>query len=1260
MPRSLNITTLSIMKRLEFLFSIVLLCLASIDSSLAQCPTLPYCTFDYSIGNDGFTVHFDGEVGCGNNLTISWNFGDGGVLTGNADPVHVYPEDGVYVVKMTVSLPAPNASCTYTHEETITIAGGSPTSLWLDFEGPSLVADCQQVVFSANTVGGVPPYTYTWSMGDDYCSPNCALGNCSDPSEFTTSNPDVHASYHTLQNSSIDNVCVTVTDAMGSTDYDCIQVKVKPFVHLPEIKVVAEKSCGGDYYGLGTQILFTPDIDPISAFEYPTDYYWDFGDGNTYVDNFDGGGYAIHHYTYNSNITYPKKYTVKLTITDPYGSMQATKDIWVCNPNGPGGGGGNNDCKLVIESNPDAKTVTMDYVYGPGTQSSSEVFSLANEPHLCFPLPVKYKWTLKMTDCGMNTILNQVTTVCGLNTGPGFLLDLPSACWQQLTNDKKPWGCVSLQVNRVDNNNNNCADGCLYAYNPCIAYVLPDELDVSEIEVSGSCRTFDLTAHITGGGWKLNQTYPYKDYLWKAYDVKNPDQEIDILQDINQGVKDKKRVNVDHPYFDSFGPDQQLEFIVQLTVTDYANNTVESKRLISLNPFRLHLKPGYTRCPGVTSQFSDKPLATGGSDGPYTFTWSPASLSGENPSFTAPQSGQATYSVTVTDGPGCSLSKTTTVSVSPLAFSLVPVVGTCSSGTGQSIGPNSSNLGGSGSYTYQWSPVTYLSNPNIRNPFVQNMPAGQSQVYTLTVTDQFGGCTLSRSTTVFSYVNNLFVNIPNDNTVCYGTAVTLTADGLVDPKTTFSWTTNNPHVPLPLPNSPTLPLSELINSYPGTYNYKVRLKNNATGCYVEDDINFTVKDNWTHKGYQSIVKTAIAGTSVSVWQPYSDNRILSGVDVTSSLANVSTTWAPLPVTDIENNSGNIHALIPKNAKFIPTVQNPFTVMKVTDNKPGGCTKEFKSIRYIIIDAKPDMWISADKPSICVNGKMCFDIVFDLHLSNYETSLLPQSVKVHYKFGPPSPNTGGQSPKEGDIELKLVNHLGLYKATLCESNYFQEPTLGHPYQPYKLEVNLVNSSITFDLYDIDYSGSPIWIKVFEPANKPALTTCIPSGYFSSIDLGQNLCTLYTGYQRQLVSGSYIELHPEGGVDIYAVDPGTGHHLYINDCIDPQAMPPGEDRNAIESGFDEATQGIMLDVYPNPFTGKVNIRYAVEGDKRVNATLNLLDFTGRLVEVIRKENESAPGYYEIEHDGGSLPPGVYLYQLIIEDKGQITKKAVKIGF
>ena len=1230
-----------------------------------QCCPL-YADFKWTINGDGYTATFTNES-AGESISSAWTFGDGATSTAE-NPVHTYPGDGDYVVRLKVT---DACNVQITKEKVIHIVGGSPTSLWLSFEGPTLVANCQKVIFSANTVGGVPPYVYTWSMGDDYCAPDCALGNCSGPNEFTTSDPTIEASFTTLDDYSFNNVCVTVTDANGSTDEGCIPVKVKSLVYLPEINVIAEKSCGGDYYGLGTQVLFTPDIDPLNAFEYPTDYFWDYGDGSTYLDNFDGGGYGIHTYTYQSGVTYPKKYTVKLTITDPYGSMQVTKDIWVCDPNNSGG---NNNCALAIQSSPDAKTVSMDYSNSGGVKT----FYLVNEPPFqCFPTPVQYKWTLNMTNCGLaNPIINQATHVLGLYIGPSFELNLPSTWWNEITGGLKPWGCVSLQVNRVDNNNNGCSDGCPYAFNPCIAYVKPDELIISDVEVSGSCQDFELTAQVSGGGWKLDEPYLYKEYSWKAFDSKNPDQEIDILDDVfsppgsNNLVKNKKKVDLDHPYFEQFGPTQVPEFMLRLTVTDFANNIVESNKLVQIDPFRLHLKENYNRCPGVASTFSDQPLVTGGSGGPYTYSWWPVSpMHPENPVFTAPQSGQATYSVTVTDDHGCSLSQTTTITATPLLpLNLLPFDRTCASGPGKAIGPNTSNLGGSGSYTYQWSPTTYLSNPNVRNPLVQNMPAGQSQVYTLTITDKFGGCTVSGTTTVISYFNNLFVDIAGPTSVCYGKAITLEAQGLVDPKTSFSWTTTNPHIPLPLPTSSVLNLSELTNSYPGTYNYKVRLTNNGTGCFVEDDVNVVVGNNWEHKGYVSTIKTAIAGSSVPVWQAYSDNRITSGVDVTSSLASVTSTWAPLPVTDIENNGGNIHALIPKNAKFIPTVQNPFTVMTVTDNQTT-CTNDYKSIRYLIVDAKPDIWVSTDKPSICTGDEVCFNIVFDLHLSNYATSLLPPTVKAHYTFKPPFPNTGNQPQKTGDIELHLVNQLGLYKATLCESDYFQYEALeGGSHRPYFFGVSVSSNTITFDLYDIEDSASSIWINVRQSASWPALSTCtFPSGYFYTIDLGLNPCqygtTMYSGYIRQLVAGKYIELHPDAGIEIYAISPaGEGHHLFINECITPQFAPPvSEESNSLVAPNNPgAVEGVMLDVYPNPFSGRVNIRYNVEGDNNVNATLNLLDFTGKLIQVIRKENEISPGYYEMEYDGGSLPPGVYLYQLIIEDKGQITKKAVKIGF
>jgi hypothetical protein len=67
-------------------------------------------------------------------------------------------------------------------------------------------------------------------------------------------------------------------------------------------------------YGRGnSDIIFLPDINPLSAFEYPTNYHWDFDDGSTSLDNVDGGGFAMHRYVLESGGSYPRANASKLS-----------------------------------------------------------------------------------------------------------------------------------------------------------------------------------------------------------------------------------------------------------------------------------------------------------------------------------------------------------------------------------------------------------------------------------------------------------------------------------------------------------------------------------------------------------------------------------------------------------------------------------------------------------------------------------------------------------------------------------------------------------------------------------------------------------------------------------------------------------------------------------------------------------------------------------------------------------------------------------
>jgi hypothetical protein len=64
------------------------------------------------------------------------------------------------------------------------------------------------------------------------------------------------------------------------------------------------------------------------------------------------------------------------------------------------------------------------------------------------------------------------------------------------------------------------------------------------------------------------------------------------------------------------------------------------------------------------------------------------------------------------------------------------------------------------------------------------------------------------------------------------------------------------------------------------------------------------------------------------------------------------------------------------------------------------------------------------------------------------------------------------------------------------------------------------------------------------------------------------------------------------------------------------------------------------YPNPFNPTTKIKYAVA--KPSNVTIKIYDMLG--AEVMTLVNQQhAPGYYEINFDGGKLASGTYIYQL-----------------
>lgn len=143
---------------------------------------------------------------------------------------------------------------------------------------------------------------------------------------------------------------------------------------------------------------------------------------------------------------------------------------------------------------------------------------------------------------------------------------------------------------------------------------------------------------------------------------------------------------------------------------------------------------------------SNTPVCSGNtlnltSGGGSTYSWSgPNSFTStsQNPGITGVATAAGgTYTVTVTAGNGCTASASTSVTINSSPSINAGIDLTIPNGTSTTL--NTTPSGGSGSYTYAWSPAGSLTNSTVQNPTTTNLSS--TTTYTVTITDQVTGCT---------------------------------------------------------------------------------------------------------------------------------------------------------------------------------------------------------------------------------------------------------------------------------------------------------------------------------------------------------------------------------------------------------------------------------------------------------------------------------------------------------------------------------------
>ena len=217
----------------------------------------------------------------------------------------------------------------------------------------------------------------------------------------------------------------------------------------------------------------------------------------------------------------------------------------------------------------------------------------------------------------------------------------------------------------------------------------------------------------------------------------------------------------------------------------------------------------------------DTLILTGSSTiSPVSWLWTPGNsvLFPTQQSTKAFPSATTTYTLTTTWGKHCTASSSKTINVIPLATPVIaPVNSIC-------FTEGSAQLNASGGNSYQWSPATSLSNPNISNPIAT--PVATTQ-YTVLV--GVAACPKKRSATIIVPVLALpSLSLTDDTLICSIDTLQLTVTGNGNISWSPNYNINNlaSHTPLVSPDVPT--------------EYYARLTD-ASGCYSDDSVFVDVR-----------------------------------------------------------------------------------------------------------------------------------------------------------------------------------------------------------------------------------------------------------------------------------------------------------------------------------------------------------------------------------------------------------------------------------
>lgn len=302
----------------------------------------------FSAQANHYTVNFtDNSVN--SPIAWAWNFGDGTTST-QQNPLHIYSETGNYTVCLTVT----NSCGQNTVCQDITITCPAPLAIFTH------QSDGYTTIF--HDISNNQPTTWAWNFGD---------GNTS-----TQQNPT-----HTYAVEGSFTVCLTVTNNCGQNSY-CETINI----------TCAEPAAAFSVSNTNVTATFTD-----NTANNPTEWQWNFGDGNTSNQQNPVHTYAV-----------PGSYTVCLTATNNCGTDQHCMQVVItCAVPQAGFMQQSNELTANFLDFSTNNPTSWMWEFGDGGTST-----LQNPTHT-YSLPGTYTVCLTASSvCGNNQTCNQVIITC--------------------------------------------------------------------------------------------------------------------------------------------------------------------------------------------------------------------------------------------------------------------------------------------------------------------------------------------------------------------------------------------------------------------------------------------------------------------------------------------------------------------------------------------------------------------------------------------------------------------------------------------------------------------------------------------------------------------------------------------------------------------------------------------------------------------------------------------------------------------------------